>query len=90
MALTVTEQACAELKRMLGSADHEPEQVIRLAPDRPGNYSLTLDTEQEGDQAVEHEGATVLVIESALSERLSGATLDVRQTPEGPSLSLSA
>lgn len=90
MALTVTEQAGAELKRMLDNVDHEPEQVIRLVSGPLRNVSLALDTEKEGDQAVEHEGITVLVIESTLSERLSSAILDVKQTPEGPSLSLSA
>jgi Fe-S cluster assembly iron-binding protein IscA len=37
----------------------------------------------EGDQVVEHEGATVLLIDGDLSGRLAGATIDCVDSPMG-------
>lgn len=88
MTLQVTNQASAQLKTLLDNTEHEPEQVIRLVSDPQGNASFTLDVEREGDQVVAHQGDTVMVIESAISEGLSGSTLDVRESPDGISFTL--
>jgi Fe-S cluster assembly iron-binding protein IscA len=39
------------------------------------------DKGMEGDQVVEHEGAIVLLIDGALSDRLTGATIDCVESP---------
>lgn len=90
MALMVTERASAHLRTLLESIEHEPDQLLRVAVSDAGSLGLVLDSQREGDQVIEHENTPILVIEAALSEFLSGAVLDVKDTPEGPRLSLSS
>jgi hypothetical protein len=86
MALKVTEQASTLLKEMLDAVEHLPEQVIRMVPGSAGDFKLVLDTPQKGDQEVQHQGNTVLVIEANFSESLSGTALETREEPNGSSL----
>lgn len=90
MSLAVTEQAGAVLKQVLNSVEREPEQVLRLVTDQQGILNLALDSEREGDQVVTHEGDVVMVIEAPLSEQLSGSTMDVKSTAEGPALTITS
>lgn len=83
--LTVTESACQALKSILESTEPQPEQSLRLVEDQ-GDYRLTLDTEREGDQVVEHAGETVLLVESEVRTELESIVLDLQDTPQGPQL----
>jgi Fe-S cluster assembly iron-binding protein IscA len=83
MALTVTERASAALKELLEVHDHESAQVLRLISDGEGNHGLQLDEVREEDQIVEHGGETVMVIDPALSDDLTGNVLDLKETPSG-------
>jgi len=83
--LSVTENARKALQEILKNAEAQPEQSLRLVEDE-GSYGLTLDTEQDGDQVVEHEGATVLLVGAEIKEGLAGIVLDLQDTPEGPRL----
>jgi hypothetical protein len=74
----------------LESIEHEPDQLLRVAMGTEGSLGLVLDSQREGDQVIEHENVPVLVIEPELSDSLSGALLDVRDTPEGPRLALTS
>ena len=87
--LQVTERASQELSQVLGQVEKQPEQTLRLVSDPQAGYRLTLDVEQEGDQVVEHQGSTVLVLSSDLARDLEGAVLDVQETPAGPALTIS-
>jgi Fe-S cluster assembly iron-binding protein IscA len=87
--LKVTERASKELKQVLEGAIKEPDQLLRLVTDLEGNYKLTLDTEREGDQVVEHEGTKIMVISPEISTELEGAVLDSQDTPVGPVLTIS-
>ena len=88
MSLNVTQQAAAALKQYLESQDREENQVLRLVSDREGNHSFTLDTPNPGDQVVEHQGETVMVIEPEISEDLTDNVLDLTETPTGIGLTL--
>jgi Fe-S cluster assembly iron-binding protein IscA len=88
MTLQVTDQATQQLKTLLESTDHEPEQVIRLGADELGNAGFSLDVPREGDQVIEHEGEQVMVVEPTVSESLEGITLDVNETPQGVAFTL--
>jgi len=88
MALTVTEKATEALRGLLEVHDHEPEQVLRLISDGEGNHGLQLDVPRAEDQVVEHEGETVMVIDPALSDDLTGNVLDLKETPTGVSLTM--
>ncbi len=83
--LAVTEGAREALKTILDSTETQPEQSLRLVEEE-GKYQLTLDAEQEGDQVVEHEGETVLLIDQEVRTELETVVLDLQDSPEGPQL----
>jgi hypothetical protein len=45
---------------------------------------LGIDVENSDDKVVEFEGSKVLMVESKLADQLTGSTLDVEDTKEGP------
>ena len=90
MPLTVTDRARETLKQVLEVNREQPEQVLRLLPNQEGAYQFALDTTRDGDQVVEHDGSTIMVVADEVSSTLSGATLDVRDTEQGPALTLAA
>jgi Fe-S cluster assembly iron-binding protein IscA len=87
--LTVTESAKQLLKEMGRAHSGNPEACLRLSVDSGGQFGLTLDSESEGDQVVDHEGAKILVVTPGLATALEGNTLDVQDTAEGPKLVIS-
>jgi Fe-S cluster assembly iron-binding protein IscA len=86
--IVITEQARAELKKLLTDNQAEDGALLRLTASDEGQLGLVIDSEQAGDDTVEYEGAKVFAIESKLAGRLDGVTLDVEDTPEGPMLML--
>jgi len=86
--LTVTDSAKQHLKELLLARSNDPEFGVRLARKAPGQTELVLDREAPGDQVIEHEGLKVLLVEPELARLLEKATLDVRDTPDGPKLEL--
>jgi len=87
--LIVTEGAKQLLKETLLALSDDPEAGLRLSVKAPGQLGLVLDSEEEGDQVVEYEGAKVLLVASELAPVVDGVTLDVQDTPEGPKLAVS-
>jgi Fe-S cluster assembly iron-binding protein IscA len=85
MPLKVTDQAAAVLWELLDDQAPEPMQVLRLVSNAEGNFLLALDTKKDGDQVVKYKGRMVMVIGPAVSEGLSGYTLDWKQTHAGRS-----
>lgn len=80
--LNVSDKAGEALHRALEANEGGGEDVLRLT--RSGDQlALAVDQERDGDQIVEHDGRSVLVVEPAISQALDGATLDAVQTPEG-------
>ena len=87
--VSVTEDACRELKRMLFEKVDWPGARLRLVDRGQGNIGLGIDIEAPNDHVVEYEGARVLIIEPELATNLTGITLDVADTPAGAELVLS-
>jgi len=85
--LNVTDKAAAALHESLEASTSEESHALRLTRTAEG-LALALDEQREGDQVVEHDDRTVLVIEEEISRALAGATLDATETPEGPRLVL--
>ena len=83
--LTVTDAARTYLAWMLDDAGAPEGTAIRLATLARGMKS-TLDTPVLSDEAFDHEGRTVLVLDGRVSRKLRERTLDVEQTENGPSL----
>jgi len=81
--LTVTDKAKQLLKETLREYSDDAETSIRLSVNEGGQFGLTLDSESEGDQVVEHEGAKVLLVAPGLATALEGNTLDIQDTEEG-------
>ena len=81
--VVVTDRAKTYLKESVLSKiqAQTPRASARLAQTAAGNLSVFPDKEMEGDQVVEHEGAIVLLIDGALSDRLAGATIDCVESP---------
>ena len=74
--VTVTESARQLLKRIVDDID-DPDFSLRLAHGgAAGQFDVIADKERDGDQVVEHDGDTVLLIGSELSNDLEGATID--------------
>jgi Fe-S cluster assembly iron-binding protein IscA len=87
--LTVTEDAKQLLKETLREHSDDPETGIRLSVKEEGQFGIVLDSESEGDQVVEHEGAKVLLVSPGLATALEGSTLDVQDTDDGQKLFIS-
>jgi len=88
--LTVTENAKQLLKETLTAHSDDPGVGLRLSLNPPDEFGIALDSEAEGDQVVEHEGAKVLLVGSDLAPLVDGKTLDVEDTAEGTKLVISS
>lgn len=96
--LEVTTRARNELHGLLLQAlEKQPEAsragiAIRLVAgsneDTRSGLSPALDSVRSGDEIVEHDGRTILVVDASASELLGPLTLDVVETPEGRQLEL--
>jgi len=87
--LTVTDSAKQLLKETLLAYSDDPETGLRLSLKPPGQLGVGLDSEEEGDQVVEYEGAKVLLVAANLDAVVDGKTLNVEDTAEGPKLVIS-
>ena len=100
--ISVTDRAKDLLYDVLQQAEQQGgiapdgEVAIRLAPTSISEdtaspeveLGLGLDHAQDGDQVVEHNGKTVLLVDGSTKDLLDGTTLDVVETPEGQQLTL--
>ena len=83
----VTDQAKRQLKKVYDNVDMA-QAGIRLVDRGGANIGLGIDIEKSGDKTVEFEGCKILKVEQSLADRLTGITLDVEETEEGPQLVL--
>jgi Fe-S cluster assembly iron-binding protein IscA len=85
--LTMTEAAGAHLVDLLGEAEVPEDVAIRFVVEEE-ELTLRLDKECPGDEALSHEGKTVLLLDEEMSPMLSGKTLDIEPSDDGPKLTL--
>ena len=98
--LRVTRQARNELHQMLmqilAAATPQTDAAelgFRIVADSPedaaeAQLGLALDAPREGDEIVDHQGRSVLIVDPPTSLLLCDLTLDVHETPEGTQLEL--
>jgi len=86
--ISVTESAKEELKRVSADIVDQPESLLRLVAGEGGQLGLVADSEKEGDQIIEHQGSTVLVVGKELSAALEGIGIDCQDSDDGPRLVL--
>ena len=84
--IEITDAAKSELKRILSENSQDPAQLLRLTAGPDGSLGLILDSAAAGDNIVECEGIRVLAIEEELAGMMSGVSMDVEDTDEGPML----
>ncbi len=84
--LTVTDKAAQYVRETL-KKESAPG-AFRIVGTEEG-YRFALDEAQEGDQVFEHEGENYLLLDTEVGVALSGATLDVQESPDGTRLILS-
>lgn len=88
--LHVTPEARVELHGLLMRALDErphPEPAedplgLRLVA-QGSEVGLSLDRRRDGDEVVEQDGRSVLIVDGTTAEQMVGMTLDVVETPEG-------
>jgi len=84
----VTERAKEELKRLKSKLNLEAGKCLRLATPPmwtgEGDFGIVTDTERSGDQPVEYEGQTVLMVDGQLAEMLATAVVDWKDSSQGP------
>jgi hypothetical protein len=85
--LTVTESAGAHLARVLVKANAADEKAVRFVSEED-RLVPKLDTKRPGDMAFDHDGKTVLVLDTGIADTLANRTLDVTDTHAGPRLYL--
>ena len=86
--ISVTESAKGELARISSQTIDQPETVLRLIANAEGQLSLIADTKKEGDQLIDYQEITVLVVDEELSTALEGIGIDCQDTDNGPRLFL--
>lgn len=89
---TVTPTAKQKLKAKLQELKTDTEMTIRLipSPSNPGQLEMVLDKEREGDQVVESDdGTKILIIGADLAPTLEEMVIDFRETPQGRGFAIS-
>ena len=87
--LTVTDKAAQYLRESLAHKEEGAAEALRIVQSDDG-FQLTLDNPKDGDQVFEQDGQNYLVLDEGVGQVLSGATLDVHESPQGLSLTLTA
>ena len=86
--INITARAKQSLHKLLTSKVDLPEGRLRLVDRGQGKLGLGVDIEMPGDELVEYDGSTILVVEQVLAANLEGVTLDVEDSAEGSNLVL--
>jgi len=86
--LTLTDGAAEHLSELLVAAEAPKEVAVRFVRDGQ-ELAMTMDNERPGDATFAHEGRTVLLLDSEISEALAGRTLGIEDSEEGARLALS-
>ena len=87
--LTVTDRAAQYLLESLTRKGTGAPEALRIVQTEEG-YQLAMDNAKDGDQVFEQDGQNYLLLGSEVGEVLSDATLDVHESPQGLSLTLTA
>jgi hypothetical protein len=84
---TVTAAALDRLSRKLARKKPTDGVALRFTR-RAGGWKLRLDRARPADTEFTHDGRSVLLLDTAVSQAMTNMTLDVRSTDSGPRLRL--
>lgn len=85
--LSLTPAAGEHLLKLLDEAGAPQDAAARFVAS-PEGLTLHLDKQRPGDDAVAHDGRTVLLMDEQVSELLEERTLDLEEAEDGLSLTL--
>ena len=90
--MTVTDDAMQELVRIIDGRHLESGQFLRLATPPvwigEGDWGIVISDADDEDQVFERDGRTVLVMAPTLTEQMSDAVFDFKDTSEGSRFTL--
>ena len=84
--INITARAKQALHNLLTDNVDFPQGRLRLMDRGQGKLGLGVDIEMPGDELVEYNGSTILVVEQVLAANLERVTLDVEDGVEGSEL----
>jgi Fe-S cluster assembly iron-binding protein IscA len=79
----ITEQASAELRRLLTDNFARPQQGVRLRLNEAGDLAMTIDVPHSGDSIIRRDNLPVLIVDGRLATRLARRVLDFRSASRG-------
>jgi len=85
--LKVTQAAGDHLAQILGDPSTPQDVAVRLFLD-DRRIGMRLDQERPGDAKITHAGRIILLLDEEIAEVLTGNTLDVEPSEEGPTFTL--
>jgi hypothetical protein len=85
---SVTETAARALEFALGGPDERGDVAVARVVRSGAGWKLQRDREMPGDECVEWDGRTILVLDPETSIALAGAVLDLREDRSDPRLVL--
>jgi hypothetical protein len=80
--IQVSDKAAEALHATLEQNQTDPDDVLRIEQSETG-LSLSIGAQHDGDQLIGHDDRVILAIDPAVSEALSGATIDAVEAPGG-------
>lgn len=86
--LTVSDAACQHLTTVLDQMDKTPDGAAIRIVAGPQGLGMSVDTPNDGDKTIEHQGKTILLLDENVSNMLDERTLDVQETEQGTALAL--
>ena len=92
--VTVTDKAKEELKRILETRTLAPGKLLRLAMPPiwkgEGDFGIVIDEKGEDDRTyvVSHQGMNILLMDAGLTDGLTTAVLDFKESPAGMAFTL--
>jgi Fe-S cluster assembly iron-binding protein IscA len=87
--LQVTDKAATLLRDIQAEQEEGKDKVLRLVS-QGDQFELAFDTAKDNDQIFKSEDTNVLLVAPDVAEVLAEATVDAKDTPEGPRLTLSS
>jgi len=87
--LNVSDEALGHLATMLDGVEGAPDEAaIRLVA-QPQGLGMAVDTPNDGDQTIEHDGRVVLLVDEQVAGMLEGRTMDLQEPEQGTALAIS-
>ena len=83
--LIVTEAACSLAAELLDNAQAADDVAVRIFFDGD-DLAMQMDHQLEGDSAFDHNGRVVLILAEDVMAEIGSQTLDIEETPDGPTL----